>query len=135
MKFFLVLTIFLVQLFAWFTFSSFLVIHGALVNELDDSTTSSLPKSNGRSQGDLGFAWLLKVKDTSFQSDPSLIGPTGVGFHFANTGRLLQAACVLLRRRLTCRADFAPGQSFRSDKLCQQMAQNVSDCWQCDGGR
>ena len=49
------------QLFAWFTFSSFLVIHGALVNELDDSTTTTVLRSEGRSQSNSGLRQLLKV--------------------------------------------------------------------------
>ena len=52
-----------VQLFAWFSFSSFLVIHGALVNELDDSTTSSLPRSLGQSQWGFSLRGLLKVAE------------------------------------------------------------------------
>lgn len=58
------------KLFAWFTFSSFLVIHGALVNELDDSTTTVL-RSEGRRQGDSGVTRLLK--DLGF-SLPTLKG-------------------------------------------------------------
>ena len=64
MKTFTLSTFFFVQLFAWFSFSSFLVIHGALVNELDDSTTTVL-RSEGRSQGDSGLTWLLKVEENS----------------------------------------------------------------------
>ena len=80
------------------------------MNELDDSTTTVL-RSEGRSQGDSGLTWLLKVEESSFQSHPSVIISAGIGLFFAHAERLLQAAYFLLGRRLTSRADLASGQS------------------------
>ena len=138
-----------VQLFAWFSFSSFLVIHGALVNELDDSTTSSLPRSLAQSQWDFSLRGLLKVAEIClvrfynpladfFKSSrlgiiqlcnkPSLKSVTGPGLFLPHPTRLLQATCFLWRRRLVSRALTSYGERFRFCKLCQQMEEYVWPC-------
>ena len=77
------------------------------MNELDDSTTTTVLRSEGRSQGHAGLTRRLKVEDDSFHKY-SLIIISGSGIFLAQSARLLQSTEILRGRRLSCGADIAP---------------------------